>query len=439
MHNTIETKPGKSVTRQLIHKTDFESCIRCGLCLSVCPTYREFKTETASPRGRVFLAEKGLAGDLDLTPNLYKQMYACFDCLACREVCPLEVDPARVSVNMRAEQEQKRPSRWKIPVFDKTLSQPKTLERVTVPLRIYQKSGFRWLVYKLGLIKWLPEKLKDWESMLPHLTHKPLRTTIPREMQAQGPEKDRVGFFLGCAQNLFFPHVSKAAIRVLNKNGCTVITPAETQCCGMPMRSYGKRESAEKMAMHNIEVFEQLDISVIVTDCATCGSQLKDYPDLLRNCPGWKDRALNFSQKVRDISEFLTEIPITIPRGVLSEQVTYHDPCHLRRGQNVWQQPRELLQSINGLKLTELKESDWCCGSAGSQLISHHRTSINVLQRKMDHLKETNADIIASGCPGCMMQLQVGIRRENLKVKVMHPIELLDRAYASEPLVNTKK
>ncbi len=143
----------------------------------------------------------------------------------------------------------------------------------------------------------------------------------------------------------------------------------------------------------------------------------------------WAARASAFSKKVRDVSEFLMEIPLERPLGQLKGRVTYHDPCHLRRGQKVWNQPRALLQLIDGLDVVELPEADWCCGSAGSQLISHPELSRKVMDRKMDNLASSGADTIASGCPGCQMQLQSGIRRRGLKVRVVHPITLLDEAY----------
>ena len=182
-------------------------------------------------------------------------------------------------------------------------------------------------------------------------------------------------------------------------------------------------------ARHNIALFEQAQVEVIVTDCATCGSTLKDYGQLLADDPEWAARANAFSKKVRDVSEFLMSIPLEKPQGRVEARVTYHDPCHLRRGQGVWKEPRALLKMIDGIEFIEMPEADWCCGSAGSQLITHYETSLKVLARKMDNLTATQAQYIASGCPGCQMQLNVGIRKRGLNVQVVHPIELLDRAY----------
>ena len=462
------------------------NCIRCGLCLAVCPTYRVLLTETASPRGRVALARKGLEGELALGPNLFEQMYACFDCLACNEICPVGIRPADLALALRETQETMRPARWKRPLFRGLIPHPGRMELATLPLRLYERLGVRRLVYALGLRRLLPGQVADLEAMLPRLPQRPLRRQLPeitypfaaeadlppnplpvgadlppdplptREGEQQPPSplpagegpgvrssplpagegpgvrSTRVGFFLGCAQNVLFAEESAATVRVLARNGCTVITPRETKCCGMPARGYGDGEAAREQARFNIALFERADVEVIVTDCATCGSTLRDYGEILADDPAWADRAAAFSRKVRDISEFLMSLPLAKPAGRLAARVTYHDPCHLRRGQGVWREPRALLQLIDGLEFVELPEADWCCGSAGSQLITHYETSLRVLDRKMDNIAATQAQIIASGCPGCQMQLAAGARRRGLNIAVTHPIVLLDRAYANK-------
>jgi len=405
------------------------NCIRCGLCLAVCPTYREHLKETASPRGRVALARKGLEGQLELSPNLSEQMYSCFGCLACDEICPVGIRPAELALAMRHLQEQIEPSGWKQALFGQLIPRPGRMEAATLPLRLYQTLGIRRLVYVLGLRKLLPRKLRDLEAMLPRLPQRPLRRVLPEVTEAKGETRYRVGFFLGCAQSLLFAEESSASTRVLARNGCQVITPEDVVCCGMPARGYGQLDQVRAQARHNIAVFERHPVEVIITDCATCGSTLKEYGALLEDDPAWAERARAFSCKVRDISEFLAAIPLEKPKGRLEARVTYHDPCHLRRAQHIWEQPRSLVALIEGLEFVELPEADWCCGSAGSQLITHYETSTKVLDRKMDNLRNTGAQIVASGCPGCQMQLNVGIRRSGLEVRVVHPVTLLDEAY----------
>jgi len=413
-------------------ETDYLNCIRCGLCLAVCPTYREYKNETASPRGRVALARKGLEEELELTPNLVEQMYSCLACLACNDICPVGIKPADLSVEMRHVQEQINPSGWKNTLFGGVISKPGRMELATLPLRLYQSLGLRKLVYTLGIRKLMPGQLRDMEGMLPHQPTRPLRQVLPEITPAKGESKHRVGFFLGCAQSLMFAEESAATVRVLARNGCTVITPKDTTCCGMPAAGYGRMDLVKQHARTNIALFEKGDLDVIVTDCATCGSKLKEYGEILADEPEWAERAEKFSARVRDVSEFLMSIPLQKPKGKIEARVTYHDPCHLRRAQKVWKQPRAILQMIDGIDFVELPESDWCCGSAGSQLITHYETSLKVLDRKMDNLESTGAEMIASGCPGCQMQLTTGIKRRKMNVQVVHPILLLDKAYNSE-------
>jgi glycolate oxidase iron-sulfur subunit len=413
-------------------ESEYMNCIRCGLCLAVCPTYREDLSETAAPRGRVALARKGLEGELELSPNLAGQMYACFDCMACNDICPVGIRPADLAVEMRDLQEQLRPAKWKKTLFGGLIPQPGRMEAATWPLRMYEKLGIRRLAYALGLCKLLPGKLFDLEAMLPHLPQRPLRQVLPEITAANGKGKYRLGFFLGCAQSLMFAGESAASVRVLARNGCTVVTPKETVCCGMPALGYGLPDLVRIQARVNIALFEKSNVETIVTDCATCGSMLKDYGNLLAADPAWADRAAAFSSRVQDVSEFLMSIPIEKPQGRLEARVTYHDPCHLRRAQGVWKQPREILKMIDGLDFVELPDADWCCGSAGSQLITHYETSLKVLKRKTENISSTQAGYVASGCPGCQMQLNVGVRWQALDVQVVHPIALLDRAYRQQ-------
>jgi glycolate oxidase iron-sulfur subunit len=407
----------------------YHNCIRCGLCLATCPTYRESLKETASPRGRVALARKGLEGGLELSPNLIEQMYGCFACMACNELCPVGIRPADLALSMRHVQEQIRPAKWKKWIFAKLVAHAGRIEAATWPLRLYEKLGIRRLAYWLGLNRLLPRKIRDLEAMLPRLPQRPLRRVLPEITEAFGESRYRVGFFLGCAQSLLFADQSAAALRVLARNGCTIITPKDIECCGMPARGYGRMDLVEKQAKNNIAVFERYNVDTIITDCATCGSTLKEYGALLAGDAEWAARAEAFRSKVRDISEFLCQIPLRKPTKRIEGKVTYHDPCHLRRGQQIWKEPRKLLSLIDGLEFVEMPEADWCCGSAGSQLITHYDTSWKVLGRKLDNLSKTEAHTVASGCPGCQMQLNAGLQRRGMPIRVVHPITLLDEAY----------
>jgi glycolate oxidase iron-sulfur subunit len=345
--------------------------------------------------------------------------------------CPVGIRPAELALDMRTYAEGRKPKQWKVALFGSVFARPERLEWATLPLRLYEKTGLRRAVHALGVPRLLTGRVRDLEAMLPRMPRRPLRRVLPEVSKPAGEEKRRVGFFLGCAQSLLFAKASAAAVRVLTRNGCTVVTPRETVCCGMPAKAYGRSDLAKRQAMHNIALFELADSAAIVTDCATCGSSLKDYGALLADDPAWAGRARSFSGKVRDVSEFLAQIPLERPTGSFKARVTYHDPCHLRRGQGIWKEPRALLRLVEGLEFAEAPQADWCCGSAGSQLVTHYETSTKVLDRKMENLQATRPDYIASGCPGCQMQLMAGARRRKLDVEVVHPVELLARAYES--------
>jgi len=224
-----------------------------------------------------------------------------------------------------------------------------------------------------------------------------------------------------------------AAIEVLTENYCEVVVPRGLKCCGMPMMGYGYIEMAKKLAKHNIDIWASADVQVIITICATCGSFMKGYENLLSEDPDYADLAKAFSQKIQDISQFLVDvISLRENLGATRQRVTYHDPCHLIRGQGVSQQPRFLLKSILGLELVEMKEADWCCGGAGTYILNEYELSTEILQRKIANIMATEAGIIATGCPGCQIQLGLGVKRAGLRARVAHPIQLLYEAYCQK-------
>lgn len=408
-------------------------CIRCGQCLSVCPIYRETLCETDGPRARVALARKVAEGELALSPRLVDNMYECLACGACNAACPVGIRPAGLALAMRHAIHEALPQPWcKRPIFHGLFPHAGVMDLALWPLRLYQRLGLQTLARRSGILKALPAQLRDMEAMLPPLPLRPLRATLPEVTPATGPARQRVAFFLGCFQSLLFAGASAAAIRVLARNGCEVVTPKSARCCGMPALGYGERDLARDLARHNIDIFTALESDVIVTDCATCGSALKEYGALLADDPAYAEKAHAFSARVRDISEYLASIDLQLPQGEIAARVTYHDPCHLVRGQGVRAQPRSLLRRIPGLEYVEMKEADWCCGSAGTQIITHYHNSLSVNRRKMENVRATGADVVATGCPGCRMQLAMGARHFGVGVRVLHPVQLLDEAYQAE-------
>jgi glycolate oxidase iron-sulfur subunit len=404
--------------------------IRCGLCLSVCPTYREAGTETNSPRGRVALIRAAAEGKLDLSRNFVDHMYRCLNCMACAAVCPSGVQAHEIILDARVEIDNKLPQpafkKW---IFEGLLPSPGKLEAAAWPLRLYQRTGLRWLAERSGLLKLLPYHLGETAKMPPTLPISPLRGKLAEVTPAEGERKYRIGFFLGCAQSLLFAKSSEGTVRVLSRNGAEVITPKETVCCGMPAMAYGDLDTAMRLARQNIDIFEKAGVESIVTDCATCGEFGKHYKELLKHDPVYAEKAAAYSEKVKDISQFLAEIPMDGRLAELKLKVTYHDPCHLVRGQGISAEPRKLLKMIPGVEFVEMNEANWCCGGAGTYMMTHYETSMGILDQKMANAAATNADVIASGCPVCQMQLSYGVKRAKLPMKVTHPIALLAEAY----------
>lgn len=412
---------------------DVNYCIRCGLCLSVCPTYKDSLRETESPRGRVALVAKAIEGELELTRNFKDHMYRCLDCLACNEICPVGIKPGDLCLEARYAIHQATPTPLLKPLLFRGIF-PRTglLELITKPVALYERSGLRKAVNAIRATRILPSQLRDMERMLPNQL--PLRGTrhqLPALVPARGERRARVAYFLGCIQGVMMAEGCKATVEVLAENGCDVIISKEVKCCGMPMVGYGFKDEARKMARHNIDLLLGFDADAIITDCATCGSSLKEYPHWLAGDPDYAERAKQFAAKVRDISEFLVEIGIRPPASRVVARVTYHDPCHLCRAQGIRAQPREMLLAA-GVELVEMAGADTCCGSAGTQLITHYHTSVGVLERKMDNVAATGAEVVASGCPGCQMQLGLGVKRRGLKARVVHPSQLLAQAYRNE-------
>jgi glycolate oxidase iron-sulfur subunit len=415
---------------QVIGEDEYRTCSRCGLCLSVCPTYQETWRETDSPRARLMLLRKTIEGELELTPRLIDVMYRCLDCLACNAICPVGMKPGNLALEARYAINQVEQPPWLQSFLLRSyLPHAPLMEASMFPQQVYTRLGLQSAVHATKATRILPEQLRDLERFLPRLAWRSARSRLPEVTPAKGERKYRVAYFVGCVQNVLFSEACAATVRVLAHNGCEVIVPKDVNCCGMPHLGYGEVETARSLARHNIDVLEKLDVDAVLTDCATCGSTLKEYGShLLKSDGDYAGRASNLAAKTKDISKFLCAIPLREPRYPLRARVTYHDPCHLRRGQGVWREPRKLIE-LTGAELVELREADWCCGSAGTQILTHHDASVKILARKMENVAATDANIIASGCPGCHLQLRLGVQRAGLEMTVQHPIQLLDRAY----------
>ena len=387
-----------------------------------------------SPRGRIHLMRAYADGRIDLTDNFETHIDQCLDCRACETACPAGVSYGHLIEAARAEIIEKRPrSRLKklfrYLVFGKLLPSRFSLSVLFLPLRFYQHSGLQKIVRLLRLTELLPSRLRDLESMIPSIPKRGVKGELNSWMPAVGEATHRVALVSGCVMNEMFTQVNVATVRVLNENGCDVLIPDNQTCCGALQVHSGERSLAESLARKNIDSFNVEKIDAVIINAAGCGAQLKEYGHLLDGDPVYRDLAVKFSEKVKDVHEFLAQIPLNKKMGMVKARVAYHDACHLAHGQGVREQPRSLLNLIPGVDLVEIEESDWCCGSAGIYNITHPEMADRLLARKMDHIKQADPDLVATGNPGCILQIQQGIRRAGKKIQVLHPIELLDMAY----------
>jgi glycolate oxidase iron-sulfur subunit len=261
------------------------------------------------------------------------------------------------------------------------------------------------------------------EALLPQLS---ANEATPEVTPAEGPRRRRVGLLLGCVQREFFQEVNAATARVLAAEGCEVVAPLEQACCGALLVHSGEEEAALALARKTIEAFEHAEVELIVTNAAGCGSCVKEYGHLLRDDPQYSVRAAAFARKCKDISEVLAELEPRAARNPLPLRVAFHDSCHLQHAQGVRSQPRALLSKIPGLDLLEIPESSICCGSAGIYNLVQPVAANALGERKAQLIAALQADIVVTGNPGCLMQLQSSLNRIGQTTPVLHTIQLLD-------------
>jgi glycolate oxidase iron-sulfur subunit len=416
-----------------------QQCMHCGLCLPTCPTYDATKIERHSPRGRISLM-RAIADDrMDMTKVFAQEMYFCLGCLACMTACPAGVNYAELFEHARAEAESsgvlRAPKRDFIRWFAVRwlFMDLSRLQLVGHLLRFYQQIGMQALVRNSGVLKLFPKRLRELEAMTPDIQPAFSADLITPVTSATGAKRHRVAMLIGCAQDLIFSDINLDTVEVLSRNGCEVVTPPDQQCCGSLHAHNGEWALAQDLARKQIDQFPPDQFDAIITNAGGCGSHLKHYHKLLADDPAYRDRAVLWDKKVKDIHEWLAEIGIRRPVGNgPAQHVTYHESCHLSHGQKIVTQPRDLLRLIPGLTLVDLPESSWCCGSAGIYNIVQPEMAGQLLDRKLKHIKSTGAFTVATGNPGCLLQLINGAKARKMPLRVVHPITLLAEAYRRE-------
>lgn len=425
--------PAKASSFDAHHAPDKEllaDCVHCGFCLPACPTYVLWGEEMDSPRGRIYMMSRAAEGEAPLDQTFRRHMDNCLGCMACMTACPSGVQYNKLIEETRGQVERNIPRSDEDSLFRKvlfaTFPHPGRLRLLALPLSLYQRSGLQALVRKSGLLRFVPRRFAAMEALLPVVPPN-YRTRMPARTAPGGVRRRRVGMLAGCVQQVFFPHVNAATARVLAAEGCEVITPQNQPCCGALMVHSGLEHEAALMAREIIAMFEKESVDTIVINAAGCGSTMKEYGFLLRDDPQWAERARVFSEKCKDITEILCELEPIAARHALPLKIAYHDACHLRHAQGIYQQPRQLLAGIPGMEVAEIAEANLCCGSAGVYNLLQPEPAEQLGDRKVEHLLAAKASAIVSANPGCLLQLMSGLRRRGDTIlPAFHMVELLD-------------
>jgi len=406
---------------------EIRKCVKCGVCRAHCPVFSELRREPAVARGKVAIARAVLSGGIELDDRTYADMSRCLLCGSCVEKCPNDVPTDRIVMAAREVLARKR-----------GLSSFHTAVRHVLKNRGLMKTGaylaavlhplfLRKVPGTSGLRLRFPIPFVSRKRHFPKIAAKPFMDRYPEVVPGE-PDKPRIVFFVGCMTNFVYPEIGESALRILRKLGCTVIIPKGQQCCGFPAISGGDRQTFDKLADSNIAALEKYRADFIMTGCASCGSALKEfYPAMLgESKPGLAERFQALAGKTLDAVVLLQRLgfkPEKVQSGMKSV-VTYHDPCHLRR-RKVTGEPRELLRSLPGAVFAEMENADSCCGLGGTFSVYHYGTSMAINSRKTRSIARSGADIVLTGCPGCMMQISDGLMREGIRKKVRHILEIL--------------
>jgi glycolate oxidase iron-sulfur subunit len=399
-------------------------CVHCGLCLPTCPTYRETGRESSSPRGRIYMLRAVAEERVPLSNVISEEAYLCLGCRACETACPSGVRFGSMLELARAEIDRAglrrgwpiRLERWALRGL---VARPRRLSCAISLLRAIQ----RFRVDRLVAAS-LPKAWRELCALAPRVPRASERRPLPMFTPALGERRGRVALFVGCVMPELFGAINAATVRVLSRNGFEVVVPGSQGCCGALHAHAGDLGFARDLARRNVDAFAAVDFDAVIVNSAGCGAVLREFEAWL---PG---EGASLAGRVRDVSEFLDAVGLRPPGGRIESRVCYDDPCHLVHGQRVAAAPRRLLAQIPGLELQSHDDPTGCCGAAGIYNLTHRAMSRAVLDQKMQSLSAADPDYIATGNPGCLMQLRGGVAAAGLRAVVVHPIELLDRAYA---------
>jgi glycolate dehydrogenase iron-sulfur subunit len=397
-----------------------DACVHCGFCLQSCPTYLTLEDENDSPRGRVLLMKSALEGTLALDdPSLETHIDRCLGCRACETACPSGVPYGHLLEATRATMAEKR----RLPFVPRMIlwlfARPGLLSIAMSMSRALRETRIP------ALLSRLPGRLGFSMAMLAS-TKRPRSRTY--EASGDG-NRGGVALLFGCVMEGLLDETNRATERALVVNGYTMVDAPGQRCCGALHAHAGDLRQALSLARANIDAFERSGAQYVCTNAAGCGAMMKEYAHLLGNDASYAQRAANFSSRVRDISELLAAAG-PVRGGEVRATVTYDAPCHLLHAQRIVDPPLAMLRAIPALRLVPLEGAEHCCGAAGIYNLVEPDTSNAVLTPKLRNIAATDAELVATGNPGCLMQIGAGMRRAGMRARAVHPVELLDESYA---------
>ncbi|HMA67727.1 MAG TPA: (Fe-S)-binding protein [Desulfosalsimonadaceae bacterium] len=416
---------------------DMVCCTRCGMCQAVCPLYAETGRETDVARGKLVLLENLSKKILDDPEAVKKRLDRCLLCGSCSAACPSGVPILNIFLKARTIiTGYLGLSPLKKTVFRGFLANPERFDR------LLQWMGRLQGPFSKKVNESLDSSCGRFISPLIGNRHYPPIASSPWHQNLRGNSGSvpdprlRVAFYPGCLVDKLMPRVADAAMKVLAHHRVDVFVAEQVPCCGMPALAAGEQQTFEKLLRQNLRLLDAASFDYLLTPCATCTSTIKKlWPLMCGHMPDAVQKEVAaLSGKTRDITEFLVDTLALDPpeTGAPGEKtVTWHDPCHLRKSLGVYVQPRRLLQSLEGLQFVEMREADRCCGMGGSFNLEHYDLSRRIGQKKLLRIQESGADVVATGCPACMLQITDLLSHAGSHTQVRHPVELYAEALES--------